>query len=152
MRNNGARVYTSFEGLMNPSVRFDLSQGQFLCKKPSPFRKQKDSCDVNITFRRRNKGEKQDAAFFSFKKEAAEILAEHCGGFLTIGIVRSDRLERLYIVGDDDGFSMFDGGKSTTRKVCIFPIKEQEEYRRYTGRHSLFYDKENDEYYITVNR
>lgn len=152
-RNRGARsyTYTSFEELKNPTLLFDLSQGQFIKKTGFHYTKgEKSKADVRISLRNNQRGE----TYISFREDVGKIIKEHCGELVTAGLVSQGRFERLYIIGDKNGYVLSDNpGSSSTRISFVIPLGAQKEsFMKYEGEHRLQYDEDNDEYYVTANQ
>lgn len=155
-RRRGVRTYTSFEDLKNQTVEFDLSTANFSKRTNGHGQRCNQNAEVRVSIRTEGPGtcRERNVASISFRKDIAKEIEEHCGNFLTTGIVRNGNFERMYIIGDKDGFAMTISNKSkTTRHTVIIPIGEQKSYfEKYNGEHEMQYDDVNDEYYVTASR
>lgn len=146
-RNARGRSYASFAELKGASARFDLSKGTFLTRKSGGGGGKKNS-DISVSVGHNGRDAHLCYVAFSIKDEIAKKMLEK-GSTWTCGLVSDGSLERLYILPDEMGFSLWDNDASS-RHYTRIRVDELAPFDKYTGEHRLQFDDYNDAYYVTA--
>jgi len=150
-RNARGRVqqtYPNFQALKEPTVQFDLTKGTFFKKKTDRGSNTKAKSDIYVSIVRNSEAHRITKSLcFSIGTEIAESI----GSYITVGIVKNNEYERLYLIGTDphSGYK-FTAGSSAKRRYIRISIEEDQAkpYERYTGDHEAQYDPVNKAYYV----
>ena len=148
-RNARSRSYTSYADLRSSSLRFDLSNGNFMKKIKNMGGRDGIESDVTVAVGDNGRGEKYHYVTFSVKGDVAETMKKGYGGHWTCGIVKQDLYERLYLIPDELGYAFYKN-KQGTRHYMRIRIDETTGYEKYAGVHDMRYDEYNKAYYIVV--
>ena len=146
-RNARGRSYASFAELKGASARFDLSKGTFT-RRTSGGGGGKKNSDISITIGHNGRSDHLCYVSLSIKDDVAKKMLEK-GSTWTCGLVSDGTLERLYILPDEMGFSLWDNDLSS-RHYTRIRVDELAPFERYIGGHRLQFDEYNEAYYVTA--
>lgn len=139
--------YNSFADLRNATIRFDLSKGNFK-KKGYKTHSACERDEISISLIKKGKPSSLLCISFSIRKDKAEAMIKEGGKNWTCGVVAEGNIERLYLIPDEFGYSLFsnDHGHRYYMKV---PTDSASEFEKFTGKHKVLYDDYNKAWYVS---
>lgn len=150
-KNTNARSrarYNSFADLKSSTVRFDLSKGNFRTKGyKTTAANNRD--EINISLVKKGKPSNTMCVSFSIRKDIAEKMIKEGGKTWTCGVVQEGIFERLYIIPDEYGYSLFTNDHGL-RYYTKIPTDEMSAFEKFAGKHRVQYDEYNKAWYVTV--
>ena len=104
--------------------------------------------EISISLIKKGKPSSLLCVSFSIRKDKAEAMINEGGKNWTCGVVAEGNIERLYLIPDEFGYSLFsnDHGHRYYMKV---PTDSASEFEKFTGKHKVLYDDYNKAWYVS---